>query len=103
VTKIDIGIVGGYLGKAHAVAMNAVAAVFDTPLRPSRSSVGSWWDAYDWRGVMKIVHGSLRHREQSEATQTPDQGSSTALSLGCFAVARNDGFPRLQLTGFDDG
>jgi hypothetical protein len=71
VTKIDIGIVGGgYMGTVHAVAMNAVAAVFDTPLRPSRSSVGSWWDAYDWRGVMKIVHGSLRHREQSEATQT---------------------------------
>jgi predicted dehydrogenase len=34
-TKIGIGIVGGgYMGKAHAVAMNAVAAVFDTPLRP---------------------------------------------------------------------
>ena len=34
--KIGIGIIGGgYMGKAHAVAMNAVAAVFDTPLRPS--------------------------------------------------------------------
>ena len=35
VTRIGIGIVGGgYMGKAHAVAMNAVASVFDTPLRP---------------------------------------------------------------------
>ena len=35
VTEIGIGIVGGgYMGKAHAVAMNAVASVFDTPLRP---------------------------------------------------------------------
>ena len=35
-TKIGIGIVGGgYMGKAHSVAMNAVAAVFDTKLRPS--------------------------------------------------------------------
>lgn len=34
-TKIGIGIVGGgYMGKAHAVAMSAVAAVFDTQLRP---------------------------------------------------------------------
>ena len=36
VTRIGIGIVGGgYMGKAHAVAMSAVAAVFDTALRPS--------------------------------------------------------------------
>lgn len=33
--EIGIGIVGGgYMGKAHAVAMTAVAAVFDTALRP---------------------------------------------------------------------
>lgn len=33
--EIGIGIVGGgYMGKAHAVAMAAVAAVFDTALRP---------------------------------------------------------------------
>jgi hypothetical protein len=38
---------------------------------------------------MKIFHGSLRHREQSEATQT--KGLQLRLSLGCFAVARNDG------------
>ncbi len=33
--EIGIGIVGGgYMGKAHAVAMSAVGAVFNTPLRP---------------------------------------------------------------------
>ena len=33
--EIGIGIVGGgYMGKAHAVAMSAVGAVFDTRLRP---------------------------------------------------------------------
>jgi predicted dehydrogenase len=33
--EIGIGIVGGgYMGKAHAVAMAAVGAVFDTALRP---------------------------------------------------------------------
>lgn len=34
-TKIGIGIIGGgYMGKAHAVAMSAVGAVFNTQLRP---------------------------------------------------------------------
>ena len=36
VSRIGIGIIGGgYMGKAHAVAMAAVASVFDTTLRPS--------------------------------------------------------------------
>ena len=35
VSEVGIGLVGGgYMGKAHAVAMSAVAAVFDTALRP---------------------------------------------------------------------
>lgn len=34
-TEIGIGIVGGgYMGKAHAIAMSAVGAVFNTSLRP---------------------------------------------------------------------
>ncbi|MFN4156110.1 MAG: Gfo/Idh/MocA family protein [Paracoccaceae bacterium] len=33
--EIGIGLIGGgYMGKAHAVALSAVAIVFDTPLRP---------------------------------------------------------------------
>ncbi|MEM1431998.1 MAG: Gfo/Idh/MocA family oxidoreductase [Pseudomonadota bacterium] len=40
--EIGIGIVGGgYMGKAHAVAMAAVGAVFDTPLRPRLESVAA--------------------------------------------------------------
>ncbi len=39
-TSIGIGIVGGgYMGKAHSVAMNAVAAVFDTALRPRLETI----------------------------------------------------------------
>lgn len=39
-SEIGIGIVGGgYMGKAHAVAMATVAAVFDTPLRPRLSLI----------------------------------------------------------------
>jgi predicted dehydrogenase len=35
VSQIGIGVVGtGYMGKLHSVALHAVGAVFDTPLRP---------------------------------------------------------------------
>ncbi|MEM6666298.1 MAG: Gfo/Idh/MocA family oxidoreductase [Pseudomonadota bacterium] len=41
-TQIGIGIVGGgYMGKAHAVAMAAVGAVFDTALRPRLEMVAA--------------------------------------------------------------
>lgn len=40
--EIGIGILGGgYMGKAHAVAMSAVGAVFDTTLRPRLEMVGA--------------------------------------------------------------
>ena len=40
--EIGIGVVGGgYMGKAHAVAMAAVGAVFDTPLRPRLEMVAA--------------------------------------------------------------
>jgi predicted dehydrogenase len=39
-STIGVGIVGtGYMGKAHAVAMSAVGAVFDTRLRPTLEMV----------------------------------------------------------------
>lgn len=40
--EIGIGIVGGgYMGKAHAIAMTTVAAVFDTKLRPRLEMVAA--------------------------------------------------------------
>lgn len=56
--EIGIGILGGgYMGKAHAVAMSAVGAVFGTELRPrlemvcatSLQSAESYRDAYGFR------------------------------------------------------
>ena len=45
-TEIGIGIVGGgYMGKAHAVAMSAVGAVFGTALRPRLEMVAATSDA----------------------------------------------------------
>ena len=41
-SEIGLGIVGGgYMGKAHAVAMASVGAVFDTPLRPRLEMVAA--------------------------------------------------------------
>ena len=41
-TKIGIGVVGGgYMGKAHSVAMAAVGAVFDTKLRPVLQTIAA--------------------------------------------------------------
>ena len=60
--EIGIGIVGGgYMGKAHAVAMRAVGAVFDVPLKPrlevvAASSIASaerYRDAYGFARAAK--------------------------------------------------
>ncbi|MBK8456432.1 MAG: Gfo/Idh/MocA family oxidoreductase [Phyllobacteriaceae bacterium] len=67
-SEIGIGLVGGgYMGKAHAVAFSAVAAVFDTPLRPrlqviaatNKASAARYARAYgfgrataDWRDLV---------------------------------------------------
>ena len=41
-TKIGIGVVGGgYMGKAHSVAMAAVGAVFNTKLRPVLQTIAA--------------------------------------------------------------
>ncbi|MEM9393008.1 MAG: Gfo/Idh/MocA family oxidoreductase [Pseudomonadota bacterium] len=90
-TEIGIGLIGGgYMGKAHAVAMAAVGAVFDTTLRPRlqmiaasspesadgyRRAFGFARAASDWRelvtdpGVEAIVIASPQatHRAIAEA------------------------------------
>ncbi|WPY96333.1 Gfo/Idh/MocA family oxidoreductase (plasmid) [Limimaricola variabilis] len=89
--EIGIGIIGGgYMGKAHAVAMSAVGAVFDTRLRPrlemvaasSPESAERYRAAYgfacgtdDWRALVDdprveavvIAAPQETHREIAEA------------------------------------
>jgi len=90
-TDIGIGIVGGgYMGKAHAVAMASVGAVFDTRLRPRlemvsaaspesaeryRAAYGFDRAAPDWRALVAdpkveaivIASPQSTHREIAEA------------------------------------
>ncbi len=90
-SEIGIGIIGGgYMGKAHSVAMAAVASVFDTRLRPrleviaasSQTSAEAYRQAYgfrraavDWRDLvgdptveaLVIASPQTTHREIAEA------------------------------------
>ncbi|SMR71110.1 Predicted dehydrogenase [Aliiroseovarius halocynthiae] len=90
-TEIGIGIIGGgYMGKAHAVAMSAVGAVFDTALRPrlemvcatTPESAETYRKAYgfargtdDWRALVNdpaveavvIASPQSTHRAVAEA------------------------------------
>jgi predicted dehydrogenase len=90
-SEIGIGVVGGgYMGKAHSVAMSAVGAVFDTALRPRlemicassaesteryRQSFGFARGTADWRELVKdpkveaviIATPQALHREIAEA------------------------------------
>ena len=90
-SEIGIGIVGGgYMGKAHAVAMSAVGAVFETALRPrlemvcatSMTSAERYRKAFgfaratdDWRALVRdpaveavvIASPQSTHREIAEA------------------------------------
>ncbi len=90
-TEIGIGIIGGgYMGKAHSVAMAAVGAVFDTALRPrlemiaaaSEDSAEGYRKAFgfarataDWRALVAdekveaivIATPQKFHREIAEA------------------------------------
>nr|WP_170541325.1 Gfo/Idh/MocA family oxidoreductase [Ruegeria arenilitoris] len=94
--EIGIGIVGGgYMGKAHSVAMSAVGAVFDTALRPrlemicasSPESAERYRAAYgfrrataDWRALVKdsVVEAVVIASPQS----THRQIAEAALALG---------------------
>jgi predicted dehydrogenase len=90
-TEIGIGLIGGgYMGKAHAVAYAAVAAVFNTPLRPKlemiaaaspqsaeayRKAYGFARAAQDWQdlvadpkvGAVIIASPQSTHRAIAEA------------------------------------
>ena len=103
-SEIGIGILGGgYMGKAHAVAMAAVGAVFDTALRPrlemvcasSPDSAERYRHAYgfaratdDWRVIgRRPAHRSRDHRHPA-GIPPPDRRSRLRLGQAGFSVKK---------------
>ncbi len=96
-TQIGIGIIGGgYMGKAHAVAMSAVGAVFNTTLRPhlemvcasTQASADRYRRAYgfnratdDWR---KLVSDP---KVEAVVIATP-QSTHRAVAEAAFALGK---------------
>jgi predicted dehydrogenase len=97
VTEIGVGILGGgYMGKAHSVAMAAVGAVFDTALRPrlemicasSTASAERYRAAYgfaratdDWRELVADL------KVDAIVIATP-QSTHRAIAEAAFALGK---------------
>ena len=96
-TQIGIGLVGGgYMGKAHAVAMSAVGAVFNTALRPRlavvagstaessqryRAAFGFAHAADDWRAL-------VAHPEVEAVIIASPQTTHRAIAEAAFAAGK---------------
>ena len=96
-TEIGIGILGGgYMGKAHAVAMSAVGAVFDTRLRPRLEMVCA--SSKDSAERYRKAYGFLRSTEQwQELVRDPlveaiviatPQSTHRAVAEAAFALGK---------------
>jgi predicted dehydrogenase len=96
-TDIGIGLVGGgYMGKAHAVAMSAVGAVFDTPLRPCLEMIaaGSPASAERYRAAYGVARAA---RDWQELVADPKveavviaspQATHRAIAEAAFALGK---------------
>ena len=130
-TQIGIGIIGGgYMGKAHAVAMAAVGAVFNTVLRPKlemicattptsaefhRKALGFARATHDWRvlvadpAVEAIIIASPQetHRAIAEAAfglGKPvfcEKPLGASMADSCAMVAAAAGAGAVNMVGFN--
>lgn len=96
-TEIGIGILGGgYMGKAHAVAMSAVGAVFNTKLRPRLEMVCASSTASAER--YRAAYGFARSTDDwQQLVQDPKvealviaspQGTHRAIAEAAFALGK---------------
>ncbi len=129
--EIGIGIVGGgYMGKAHAVAMSAVGAVFETELRPrlvkvcatSAASAERYRAAYgyasatdDWRDLVTdprveaviIASPQSTHRAIAEAAFARglpvfcEKPLGTSVADSAAMVAAAEAAGAVNMTGFN--
>lgn len=91
---IGIGIVGGgYMGKAHAVAMSAVGAVFETELRPrlvkvcatSAESADRYRAAFGFEGATADWRELVADRQVEAVIIASPQSTHRAIAAAAFA------------------
>lgn len=96
-TEIGIGIVGGgYMGKAHAVAMASVGAVFDTALRPrlemvaagSPQSAARYRDAFGFRRAARDWRELVADPEVEAVVIASPQSTHRAIAEAAFALKK---------------
>jgi predicted dehydrogenase len=95
--EIGIGIVGGgYMGKAHAVAMSAVGAVFDTGLRPrlemvsagSPDSAERYRAAYGFRRAARDWQELVANPQIEAVIIASPQSTHRAIADAAFALGK---------------
>jgi predicted dehydrogenase len=95
--NIGIGIVGGgYMGKAHAVAMTAVGAVFDTHLRPrlemvsasSPESAETYRKAYGFARAADSWQGLVNDPKVEAVIIASPQSTHRAIAEAAFALGK---------------
>ena len=95
--EIGIGIVGGgYMGKAHAVAMSAVGAVFNTNLRPrlemvcaaSHETSKKYRDAYGFRRAADNWEQLVEDEKVEAVIIASPQNTHLKIALKAFALGK---------------
>ncbi|MGI9422355.1 MAG: Gfo/Idh/MocA family protein [Hyphomicrobiaceae bacterium] len=96
-TKLGIGVIGGgYMGKAHAVAMSSVGALFDTALRPSLEMVCSstpesarrYQLAYGFRSSTADWRELIQHDDVDAVVIASPQETHREIALATFALGK---------------
>ena len=95
--EIGIGIVGGgYMGKAHAVAMSAVGAVFNTNLRPqlemvcgaSYNTSKKYRDAYGFRRAAESWEQLVLDEKVEAIIIASPQNTHLKIAMKAFALGK---------------
>jgi predicted dehydrogenase len=95
--EIGIGLVGGgYMGKAHAVALSAVGALFDTALRPrleviaatTEASAGRYAKAYGFARAARDWQDLVADPKVQAVVIASPQSTHRAIAEAAFAAGK---------------
>ena len=95
--EIGIGIVGGgYMGKAHAVAMSAVGPVFNTNLRPrlemvcgaSQKTSKKYRDAYGFKRAADSWEQLVMDEKVEAIIIASPQNTHLEIAMQAFALGK---------------